>query len=226
MKKLILLLLCLIFANLFSQEYHFDYFIEEVSNRTKPEKEQWISNSFYDSKNKFILDLVSFNNKTRAYIFEEGKELRHSFKVDQKNNMLSFEYTHSSDFEKRKKINESNKANVFKITKVDSLRYEIIVFKDEKKKKKKFTALVNLEKSDFNYLNIHADYGRCDEIEEKLAELLDPDSKYIIKKMHLEYSNGYFFDMAVTKIQKTNLILKIPEKLVMREFENWSEFEE
>ncbi|RKT01646.1 hypothetical protein [Chryseobacterium defluvii] len=224
MRKNLFVLFCFISIICYSQDYHFDYFIVRESTRIKPNKIEWTDHLFYDSKSGVALLLMTHNKKMRAYIYEQSKDRRHSFKVNQKKDLLSFEYTHTNNFGNEKKIRDAYKNDEFKITKVDSLHYEIIVFKDKKMKSKRITIMVGLEKSDFNYLNINADYGRCEEVENELAQLLGTD-KYMIKETHLEYSGGYIFDKSIVKTQKIDLNLKVPEKLVVKEYDHWAEFD-
>ena len=41
---------------------------------------------------------------------------------------------------------------------------------------------VTLEKSDFDYIDINADYNRTDEMEEQLRQVLNPEFKYVVKR--------------------------------------------
>jgi len=226
MKKLILLFLVFVFINIFSQQYHFDYFIEKQINRIKPEEEKNTSNSFYDSKNKSKLFLNTYNEITRGFIYDKNTNLRHCFKVRRDNGSVAFEYAHTNDFRNKKNNKDDSKDNVLEIKRIDSLQYSIIVFKNEKKKRKRLVVLVNLEKSDFNNLDIEADYNRCDEIGEEISKLLDPNFNYRIKKLQVNYSSGYIFETTISRVQKVDLSLKLPEKLIIKEFDFFGEFQD
>lgn len=226
MKKLILFFLAFTFNNIFSQQYHFDYFIEKQINKVKPDKERIISNSFYDSNNKFKLTLDTYNEITRGFIFDKNTNLRHCFKVRRDNGSVSFQYVHTNDFSNKKNNKDYSKDDILEIKRIDSLQYSIIVFKNEKRKRKRFTAVVNLEKSDFNNLDIQADYNRCDEIGKEIGKLLDPRFNYNIKKLQINYSSGYIFETTISRIQKVDLSLKLPEKLIIKEFDFFGEFQD
>lgn len=224
MKKLTLLFLFFPFVNLFSQEYHFDYSIETHTDRIKPSKEKTITTSFYDSKNKVYLRLVKYNDKLRATIYEEDKHFRHSFKVTESKEAVTFEYTHTNDFSKSRHQNYA-KNDILEVNKIDSLKYQINVFKNNKRKKKRAEGWVTLEKSKFNYIEIGMEYYRSNEIVEKIKEFLDPNSNYIVKNIRLDYSMGYSSDTSL-KIHSVDFSLKIPEKLIMKEFDFFREFQD
>jgi len=224
MKKLISLFLFFAFVNLFSQEYHFDYSIESQINRIKPNKENTISTSFYDSKNKISLNLTRYNEKLRAIIYDEQKKLRHSFKVTEAKGFVTFEYTHTNDFSKEKKGHRDNE-DILEVNQIDSLQYQITAFKNEKKTKKRFTALVTLEHSKFDYLEIHVDHAKCDEMMEKVRKFLNPNFIYSVKKISLNYhSTGYSYD-DLLKIQNVDFSLRVPDKLIIKEFDFLGEFQ-
>jgi len=219
MRKLIPLFLIFTFINIFSQEYHFDYFIKQKNVRVKPDRQEWITDAFYDSSTKSTLLLHISNKKVIGTIYQKDKNMRHVFKVFQRGDQLNFTYKYSNQF-------DVNKANVIKIEKIDSLNYKIVAFKNSHLKKKQLSMVVTLEQSDSDYINLSADYNRTDEMGEMLKELLKPDFKYIVKRERIEYSSGYLFDNFITDIQKVDLILKIPEKIIFKEYNYWSDFEE
>ncbi|MDQ0595158.1 hypothetical protein QFZ37_003527 [Chryseobacterium ginsenosidimutans] len=224
MKKIFLLFLVFTFINLFSQEYHFDYSIESQTTKTKPNKEKSISTSFYDSKNKIHLHIDKYNDKMRAVIYDKDKNLRHSFKVTESKGFVTFQYTHTNDFSKHKN-KDIAKDDVLEVKKIDSLQYQIIAFKNEKRNKKRFTALVTLEKSKLNYLEIGVDHAQSDEMEQKVRKFLDLNSNYILKRMQVDYSTGYSYDSSL-KIKNVDFSLKLPEKLIIKEFDFIGEFQD
>lgn len=224
MKKLALLFLVFTFINIFSQEYHFDYSIESQTNQITSNKEKSISTTFYDSKNNIHLHIDKYNNKLRGVIYDRNKDLRHSFKITETKGFVTFEYTHTNDFSKNKHKDPA-KDDILEIKKTDSLQYQIIGYKNEKKTKKRFTAWVTLEKSKFNYLEIGIDHGRSDEMQEKVRELLDPNSNYIIKRMQVDYSTGYSYNSSL-KITNVDFSLKLPEKLTIKDYDFFGEFQD
>ncbi len=226
MKKNFLLLFCFFSITIFSQEYHFDYLIKGRSVRLKPKSQEWLSSSFYDSVKKIKLHIkTDGNNKTIATIYDKYKDVRHVFKVTQSEDKIFFTYVYSNLFNQEGQTKDHNAQDVIKAQKIDSLHYKIIAYKNAKLKKKKISIIVTLEKSDFNYLELEVDYSRENEMEKQLKSVLDPNYKYVIKNSQIEYSSGYVFDKHID-IKKTDLTLKIPEKLVVREYNPWFEFDE
>lgn len=105
------------------------------------------------------------------------------------------------------------------------MKFNIIVYKNSKLKRKKISAIVTLEKSEFNYINFGADYSRRDEVNEKIKSFLNPNAKYIIKSQQINYiSSGFSFDKSIQNIQKTDLTIEVPNKLVLKEYTFWSDF--
>lgn len=159
-------------------------------------------------------------------IYQKDKNIRHIFNVFQTGNKLNFTYKYSNQFDVNKRNEDYNKGKVIKIEKIDSLNYKIVAFKNSRLKKKQLSIVVTLEKSDFDYINISADYNRADEMGEMLKELLNPDFKYIVTREQIVYSSGYLFDNSITDIQKVDVSLKIPEKITFKEYSYWPDFEE
>lgn len=226
MKKLIPLFFILSFVRIFSQEYHFDYFVKRKDIRIKPDHQQWVTDAFYDSVTKSKLLLHVRDKKIMGTIYQKDKNIRHVFNVFQTGNKLNFTYKYSNQFDVNKRNEDYNKGKVIKIEKIDSLNYKIVAFKNSRLKKKQLSIVVTLEKSDFDYINISADYNRADEMGEMLKELLNPDFKYIVTREQIVYSSGYLFDNSITDIQKVDVSLKIPEKITFKEYSYWPDFEE
>jgi hypothetical protein len=227
MKKLLPLFLIFAFIQIFSQEYHFDHFVKRKNMRIKPDYQQWIADSFYDSATTSKLVLNVRDKKVTSAIFQRDKNMRHIFSVIQSGDHMSFVYKYTNKFKDNgKKFEDYNNENVIRVEKIDSANYKITAFKNFRLRQKKITLIITLEKSDFKYTNINADYNRINEMEEKLKELLDPDSKYIIRREQIEYSSGYLFDNSLIDIQKVNLTIKIPEKLILKDYSYVSDIEE
>lgn len=226
MKKNLLFVFCFISSFVFSQEYHFDYFIREKSARVKPDKKEWIRESFYDSVNNKNLTLNTQNNKIIATIYEKENRIRHVFKVNKSKGNLTFVYKYSNYFPEPK-TKDYNKENVIKVEKIDSLHFNIIVFKNERLKRKRISAIVEIEKSQFDYVNFSADYSRTDEINEKIKSFLNPKFKYFVSNQQtIYYISGYTLEESVQAIEKTDLNIIVPEKLVLKKYDYWSDFEE
>ncbi|MDQ1161539.1 hypothetical protein QE422_001907 [Chryseobacterium sp. SORGH_AS 447] len=225
MKKLIPLFFILFFIRIFSQEYHFDYSIESQSNQTKPNKEKRISTSFYDSEKNVYLQLTKYDNRLRASIYDKAKHFRHSFKVTETKGSVIFEYTHTNDFSKSKNSSFS-KNDIIEVNKIDSLHYEVIAFKNKKKTKRRLRAIVSLEKSKLNYLEIYIEHSKIDEMKNKIKQYLDlTSSNYIVTNIKLDYSDGYSSEISY-KITKVDFLLKLPEKLVVKEYNFIGEFQD
>lgn len=226
MKKNLLLLFCFISMIAFSQEYHFDYFITKKHTEIKSQKREWINESFYDTVNNKSLLLITQDNKIIGTIYEEENRQRHVFRVDQFKDKLTLTYKFSNQFPEIRKRKCSNK-DEFQVEKIDSLNYDVILFKNSKLKKKKMTARFKIEKGDFNKVYFASEDCRDGEINDKLKTLLDPKFNYIATNEQRNYhSSGHIFENKIQKIQKTNLIIVIPEKLILKEYNPSTDFEE
>ncbi|WP_294333025.1 hypothetical protein [uncultured Chryseobacterium sp.] len=224
MKKLIPLFFIFICMRIFSQEYHFDYSVESQENQTKPNKEKRISTSFYDTRNNVYLQLAKYDNRLRASIYDKDKYLRHSFKVTETKGSVIFEYTHTNDFSKSKNYSFS-KNEIIEVNQIDSLHYEVVVFKNKKRTKRRLTAIVSLEKSKFNYLEMYIEHSKTDEMKNKIKQYLDLTSNhYIITNIKLDYSEGYSSEISY-KITNVDFLLKLPEKLIIKEYDFFNEFQ-
>lgn len=225
MKKLIPLFFILSFVRIFSQEYHFDYLIESKTDQLKPQKEKTISTAFYDSKNNIYLQLTKYENKLRASIYDKDKFLRHVFKVTETKGSVMFQYMHTNDFNKHKNTSFSGN-DIIQVNKIDSLHYQVIAFKNRKKTRIRLTALVSLEKSKFNYLEMYIEHSQTDEMKNKIKQHLDLTSNhYLIKNMKLDYSEGYSCEISY-KITDVNFLLRLPEKPTIKEYDFFGEFQD
>ncbi|MFC5871761.1 hypothetical protein ACFP3I_04135 [Chryseobacterium arachidis] len=171
------------------------------------------------------MQIDKYNDKLRGVIYDKDKNLRHSFKVTESKGFVTFEYIHTNDFNKEKHKDVAN-GDILEVNKIDSLQYQIIGYKNEKRTKKRFSALITLEKSKFNYLVIGIDHGKSDEMREKVKEFLDPNSIYAVKRIHIDYySTGYSYDSSL-KITNVDFSLKLPEKLTIKDFDFLGEFQD
>lgn len=220
-------LFCIFPVIFFSQEYHFDYFIKTKSTRLKPDKTEWITDSFYDSKSGKNMVIVTDKDKVIATVYDDVKYIRHIFNVKKNGDKLNFTYKHSNQFDKEKNIKSYNQKNVIKVTKIDSLQFKIDIFKNSRQKARKISAVITLEKADVNMVNFRVDYTRNDEVDGKLKSLLDPKNHYIIKNERITYhSSNYIFDNSIERIQKVELFLKLPDHFTFKQSNHLSDFEE
>lgn len=224
MKKLLPLFLTFIFTTIFSQEYHFDYSIESQTTQIKPDKEKSVSTAFYDSTNKIHLNIDRFNDQFKGIIYDKNKNLRHVFKVIPSKDFVTFEYMYTNDFSKDKHKDIAN-GDILEIKKMDSLQYQIIGYKNEKKTKKRFSVLISLEKSTFDYLELGIDHGKTDEMQKNVRAFLDPNSNYAVKRLQVDYhSTGYSYDSSL-KIINVDFSLKLPKELIIKEYNVFGEFQ-
>lgn len=203
----------------FSQKYHFDYFVEEISKSTfgspKNHNERKV-NFFYDSTNDLKLWLQDSNNGLYGSIYDEDKKKMHYFNVEIKNEKLSFTYDYSQDFNVRNvsSIKDLNKRNQIDVEKIDSLHYSVNIFLNEKRKRKKYQIEVVLEKSPVNFFELPIEYSRCKEVIQKIKNLLPKEQKFLIKNSKLKNEQpSDVYENEISKFEKVNLIIELPEKL-------------
>lgn len=217
--KIKLSLLSLVFVFMAkAQTYHFDYTVESKYANNK----QNSSVEYHDSLNNTSMHFVQDEKKLLAILFDENKHLRHCFRVSSGKENFTFNYSHTNDFSAEKKSHV--KKECINILKIDSLHFEITAFKNEKRKTKKFAAYITLEKSDFNFLSLSIDHVNSNDIADKLKKLLPENSKFIIKKIKVDYDTGYSFNQENT-LRKVNFSLSVPENMIVRKYEPWKEFE-
>lgn len=226
MKKNFLLFFCYFSSVTFSQEYQFDYFITMKHTEIKPQKIEWVNELFYDPVKNESLFLKTQNNKIIGIIYEEENRKRHVFKVDQLKDKLTLTYKFSNQFPEKRKRNCKRK-DFFKVEKIDSLQYNVILFKNSNLNKIKMSTRLKIEKNDFNKVYFSSENCRDEEISEKIRKNLDPRFKYIITNEQRNYSSsGHIFEDKIQKIQKTNLIIVIPKKLIYKKINYSTDFEE
>jgi len=85
-------------------------------------------------------------------------------------------------------------------------------------------AKIILEKSDFNFLAISIEHVNSTDIIDKLQKLLPEKSKFVVKKIKVEYDTGHSFSQENT-LRKVNFSLYVPENMIVRKYEPWKEFE-
>lgn len=225
MRNFFLILLCFISTLTLSQEYHFDYFVKEKSTHTKPIENVLLTERLVNSKTGTTIYLWNKNNKITAILYTDDNKLKHVFNVKKIKDQINFIYKHST------KINQDYQPKapyvskqVFKIKKIDSLKYNIVVFKNSKLKKWKINAVVNFEKAEFEDIEFKVDHVISNSIEAGLRKILDPNFKFITRKVDYKYSDGKSFSTHIENVQKINLTLVIPK--VLKEPSHWSDFED
>lgn len=225
MRNFFLILLCFISTLTLSQEYHFDYFVKEKSTYVKPIENVSFTEKLVNSKTGTTIYLWNKNNKITGILYVDNNKLKHVFNVRKLNNQFNFIYKHSSKINQdyQPKIPYISK-QVFKIKKIDSLKYNIIVFKNSKSKKWKINTIVNLEKAEFEDFEFKVDHVISNSIEAELKKLLDPNFKFITRKIDYKYSYGKSFSTYIENVQKINLTLIVPK--VLKEPTHWSDFED
>lgn len=204
---------------LFSQKYHFDYFVEEISKSTfgspKNHNERKV-NFFYDSSNDLKLWLQESNNSLYGSIYDENKKKMHYFNVEIKNEKLSFKYEYSQDFNVQNvsSIKDLNKRNQIEVEKIDSLRYSVNIFLNEKRKKKKYEIEVVLENSPVNFFELPIEYSRYKEVIQKIKKLLPKEQKFLIKNSKLKNEQPFdIYENEISKFEKVDLMIELPETL-------------
>jgi hypothetical protein len=208
--------LFLLFINfIFSQSYHFDYFVEDSSKEISSKDDPWVRNYFYDSKNDYRLHLRHYEKSFLASLYDGKMSKSHFFYVSKKGPVLSFEYAYSFDHSKSEKsFKDINKDDVIDVIKVDSLQYKINIFKDKNRKKNKYAMNIFLEKNVVDFFEMPIEYSRSEEIIQKLKSYLCCDQKYIIRNSDVtNFKNKRVSQNEVSKFEKTDLTLVVPEKL-------------
>lgn len=225
MRNFFLILLCFISTFTLSQEYHFDYFVKEKSTHVKLIENALFTEKLVNSKTGTTIYLWNKNSKITAILYANDNKLKHVFDVRKLNNQFNFIYKHSS------KINQDYQPKVpyvskqvFKIKKIDSLKYNVVVFKNSKSKKWKINAIIDLEKAEFEDIEFKVDHIISNSIETELKKLLDPNFKFITRKIDYKYSYGKSFSTYIENVQKINLTLVVPK--VLKEPNHWSDFED
>lgn len=212
----------------FSQVYHFDYFIKKNNERLEREHGNWRYEELFNSENGLEVFFKTKDKKIVAVFNDKSKRLRHIFRVTNEDGKYNFFYKHSDRMsEPSKEYRNLNKENVIIAKKIDSLKSKIFVYKDSRLKKINTEILITLAKSDFNYLDINADYNRSDDIEEELKKSLATNSKFVIKKIEYFNAQGKVFYRTNYEIDdKIDFFLDVPEKLTFKQTDYWSDFED
>lgn len=195
----------------FSQNYKFDYAIVSIINNLRYNSEKTEHTNLYDSTKKQHLYIRTIDGDLKALIVDEKTGFRHNFKANQGKDFLTFQYLNSEKINNLKNVILND---IIEISKIDSLQYQVIGYKNEKKKSKRFTALITLEKSDLDYLVFGIDHAKNEYIEEEFRKMLDPETTFKIAKMNLKYSTGVQYEITYN-FKKIDLDFKIPSQLII-----------
>lgn len=210
---------------LFSQVYHFDYFIKEKTTGSKPKKIEWLNDWFYNTKTGEKLLIENENNKTIAILYPKDHRLKHFFKVNKVKEHTYFIYKHSRQINIGDTLAKSYKGKeIFDIKQLDSLNYGFVAFKNSQRKKKVIDAIIKLEIGEFDYIDFGIDHIITRDGEKKLRKILNPKYKYFIKRIEYRYNSKYNTAKSVELIQKVDLTLDVPS--IQKEPTNWSDFED
>lgn len=213
MKKLSFLIFLIFSLFTYSQNFKFDYAIvsKSVDQNSTSRKAEFTN--LYDSSKKQHLYIRMIDADLRGRIMDEEKGFIHSFKANQEKDFLTFQYLYSEKINKDKNVVIND---VIEISKIDSLQYQVIGYRNEKRKSRRFTAIITIEKSDLDYLHLGIDHAKNEFIGEEFRKLLDPDSTYKIIEMRLKYSTGAEYKITF-QYQKIDLDFSVPSKLILTE---------
>lgn len=202
----------------FSQKYHFDYFVEDSSKLIGSSEEPWKRTFFYDSQSKLKLILRNDGKGLYGTIYDEKGRRSHFFDVNYKNNKLIFSYGFTDEYGTGNSFEDVNKNDVFEVVKKDSLLYMINIFSNNKKKKIKYAIEVFLEPAEAEFLELPMEYSRFEEVIELLKTELPSDKKFVIKKAKSKNNQRSIkSESNLTKFEKVDLSLVLPEKLIIKD---------
>lgn len=211
MKKLYSFIFIVLSLFAFSQNYKFDYAIVSNINNLKYNSEKTENTNLYDSTKKQHLYIRMIDGDLKALIVDEKNGFNHHFKANQGKDFLTFQYLNSEKINNHKNVILND---IIEISKIDSLQYQVIGYKNEKKKSKRFTALITLQKSDLDYLVFGIDHAKNEYIEEEFRKILDPETTFKIAKINLKYSTGVQYEISYN-FKKIDLDFKIPSQLII-----------
>ena len=170
--------------------------------------------------------MINSNNQDYVfYCYNNGKNLEgkivdhksniaHHYSIKSVSNNLEFKYLYSEKkvLEKRPEVTEPEKYEVKKAT-VDSLNqsFEIIEFKNKKKKRVYQSASINMTKIDFKPLPIIL-YGYFHHF--AIGNLIDFPQGYIPSFIQINFSNNRELKIKLIQNKKINIVLSLkPEEI-------------
>lgn len=200
----------LIAVSAHAQTYHFDYSVESKRLPSNDLKEMNWGKIFLDTKNDTSMSFYD-DGTLKAILYDRSRNMTHVFNVEEDRNHTKFKYSHSNKYV----ANDPSDENPYSIDiiKIDDLNFKIDVYVDTNnkrtKKKKKVSAIATLEKSDFEYFIIHADFFPSNYIKNQILEMLPKDSKYYIKKVIVEYGGSKKYTL-LNEVQTADITLPVP----------------
>ena len=212
MKKLLTAIFCFIATLLFSQTYHFNYSLE--SKRFGPEKKDvWDFGSvFFDSKSNTKMSFYYDADQLKAILHDQPREMTHLYNVEAGKENTKFKYLHSNSYSEKSMYVEN--PYFIDVEQLGPLLFKVnvYVYNNEKKTKKhkKVSAVITLEKAEFEYFLIKSDFLGATYIKERILAMLPADSKYYISKVEEEFSDGSKYTH-INTLQTTDITLTIPE---------------
>lgn len=204
----------IIFFSFFTsaQTYHFDFSLESKRLPSGDFREMNWGKVFFDTKNNTNMSFLD-DGSLKAILWDVPRNMTHVFNVEEDRNNTKFRYSHSNKYAAND--SDDNDPYPMDIVKIDSQNFKIDVYiyinQKKTKKKKKVSAIVSLEKSDFEYFVIHADFFSSDHIKKRILEMLPKDSKYYIKKVVVEYVGSQKY-ILINEIKSTDITLPVPIK--------------
>ena len=209
MRKILWILLFFLGQNVFCQEYYFDTFLEY--EKSKNETDVFMINSF---NQEYVFYCYHISNELEGKIIDHKNNIMHFYSIKSVNNSLEFKYIYSQkrDFKKEPCTVKTEKYEVKKVE-IDSLNqsFEIIEFKNKKKKRVYENATINLIKIDSKPLPIIA-YGYFHHF--PICSLIDFPKGFIPKNIQINYFNNEDNKINLIQNKKINTLLSLkPEDI-------------
>ena len=209
MKKYILIFVFFLYKIGFSQTYKFDAFVEiyhEVPQIKYKGSQTLLLNTSDESITAFSHSDLTFT------VYDNKRNVGHSFLNMTTKDKYSFIYKKSFKLSS----NEDEDKYDYEIKKIDDKKYEIIEYKNHKRKIITFKIIVELEKSDINLLGaISSDIGekrRC-KIKEILEKEIGNKEKFKITNQLTFYRKDNIIDHKTINSGPVNIQMILPAKL-------------
>lgn len=200
MKKLFILLLVPIFG--FAQEYYFDAFV----SATEKKSNQFKLINTQDNN----IDVFSHSDATLS-LYDLNKQLLHTFSYK------VIDGTFKTNYLKSYKLHDEIISSIFEIEKIDANTYQIVEYRNEKRKKVLFKMICTIEDTTLNYSNsLYADIGseKRTIILNLLRNQIGESKNFIIKKQSSFYGNNNVHTREITSFGENKIKIVVPNKLV------------
>lgn len=220
MKKNFLLLFCFISSFVFSQEYHFDYFIEQ----TRISREKYTSFKFYNSKTRHFFFVSRINQKFIGSLNDTENKLLHYFYIYEKDGnytaVYSDSYLHDSTVKENYEDNKSTGHNNIEIHKITELHYTVNFLRKNKSKKIWTSLDILLENSEYNFSEIFVDSPENSSITTLLENEINKNGCcYRITNYKVIYKKNNVVSV-LNSFKKVYLKLVIPDKLNLKHLQS------